>query len=173
MSSETFILILSTSRTGCAQYFPLLPLAFLTLAAFSKRSTFPKTRRKSNTMPARSIGFNLRAGGLWRLAERFLFYFCFEQSQMLANNQAYSYHFFVILSQASSVFSPLYLLPLSDPFLFTWCVYKSPMKSTNKFNEIGLTFLRFSFSAKLLTSLTSLKSLAVIFQNRIRMNILA
>lgn len=36
VSSETFILILSTSRTGCAHYFPLLPLAFLTLAAFSK-----------------------------------------------------------------------------------------------------------------------------------------
>lgn len=32
--------------TGCPHYFPLLSLAFLTLAAFSKWSTFPKTRRK-------------------------------------------------------------------------------------------------------------------------------
>lgn len=45
-TTVTFILILSTSGTGSYHYFPLLPLAFLTLAVFSKCSTFTKTNRK-------------------------------------------------------------------------------------------------------------------------------
>ncbi|KAJ7395848.1 hypothetical protein BTVI_150522 [Pitangus sulphuratus] len=46
------------SGTGSYHYFPLLPLAFLTLAVFSKCSTFPKTNKKVNMMPPASVGFS-------------------------------------------------------------------------------------------------------------------
>lgn len=61
-------------------YFPLLPLAFLTLAAFSKWSTFPKTSRKVTWCQQDPQVFKLRAGRLWRVARGSYRIFSFEQS---------------------------------------------------------------------------------------------
>lgn len=132
---------------------------------------FSPNQQQSNRRPARSIGFHLRAGELQRVSGSFLFYFCFEQSRG-GPKAGLDWSFLGNFISGPICISPFVLNALRPCSIHLVRLQESWM-DLQKVQWHGLSCLRLNFSAKLLTSLTSLKTLAVIFQNRIKMNILS